>query len=89
MKLTADMSNEALQKKLDTSRKDRLAKVGSTLYEQAMEFNRNFKDEDTNKSLVDAINNYNNNDNNEANQLGMENITKIANSGFNQQEEEE
>tara|TARA_R110000787_G_scaffold6527_2_gene22783 strand:+ start:3592 stop:5847 length:2256 start_codon:yes stop_codon:yes gene_type:complete len=87
MKLTADMSNEALQKKLDTSRKDRLAKVGSTLYEQAMEFNRNFKDEDTNKSLVDAINNYNNNDNNEANQLGMENITKIANSGFNQQED--
>ena len=55
LKLTADMGNEELRAKLEDSRKERMLKAGSTLYEQAMEFNRNFKDETYNKELISAI----------------------------------
>ena len=55
LKLSADMNNEQLRAKLEDSRKERMLKVGSTLYEQAMEFNRNFKDESYNKELISAI----------------------------------
>lgn len=66
LKLTADMGNEQLRAKLNEGRKERLLKTGSTLYEQAMEFNRNFKDASYNDELVTAIQNLRKSDDDDA-----------------------
>jgi len=65
LKLSADMTNEQLRIKLDEGRKERMLKAGSTLYEQAMEFNRNFKDESYNKELISAIQGFSGDDTND------------------------
>ena len=74
-KLTADMGNEKLQKSLDQARKDRISKQGISLYEQAMEFNRNFKDQENNQALIDAIGDYNKTS--ESNQYAMSALSGI------------
>ena len=81
-KLTADMSNEKLQKSLDQARKDRMSKQGISLYEQAMEFNRNFKDQENNEALINAINNSSQQGDNNANQYAMSALAQMfANMG--------
>ena len=77
-KLTADMSNEQMRVKLNEGRKERLYKVGNNLYEQAMEFNRNFKDQENNEDLLNALADVQNqsNPNNESSSLALENFAK-------------
>ena len=77
-KLTADMSNEQMRIKLNEGRKERLYKVGTNLYEQAMEFNRNFKDQENNEAFFNAIADVQNqsNANNESSSLALENFAK-------------
>jgi len=83
MKLTADMSNEKLQTGLDQARKDRMSRQGISLYEQAMEFNRNFKDQENNEALVSAINNASQDNNNDSNQYAMSAFAQMfANMGL-------
>ena len=73
LKLTADMGNEQVRVKFNEARKERLLKLGSNLYEQALEFNRNLKDEETNTELINAIKGYNNENPDAATQLGFDN----------------
>ena len=75
-KLTADMSNEKLQKSLDQARKDRISRQGISLYEQAMEFNRNFKDQENNEALISAINNASQTDS-DSNQYAMSALAQM------------
>jgi len=55
MTLTADSTNEQLKAKLEEGRKNRLTKIGESLYTESLELARNFADQRNNKDLVSTF----------------------------------
>lgn len=55
MTLTADSTNEQLKAKLEEGRKNRLTKIGESLYTESLELSRNFADQRNNKDLVSTF----------------------------------
>jgi hypothetical protein len=52
MTLTADSTNEQLRATLEEGRKNRLQKIGDSLFSEATEFSRNLADQRNNKNLL-------------------------------------
>lgn len=60
MQLSADSTNEQLRATLEEGRKNRLTKIGSSLFSEATEFSRNLADQKNNKELLDQFANVKN-----------------------------
>ena len=53
MQLSADSTNEQLRAQLEEGRKNRLTKIGDSLFSEATEFSRNFMDQRNNNNLIE------------------------------------
>ena len=53
MTLSADSTNEQLRATLEEGRKNRLTKIGDSLFSESIELSRNFADQKNNKDLLD------------------------------------